>query len=420
MPPDRSGNWFATHTGGMGRALSHPNYRLYQTGNVFSLLGTWIQRISVGWLAWEMTHSPLWLGLIAAGELAPSILMGPIGGAFADRVNRLNILRVMQALLFVVATAMAAFTLTGLITPGLLLALNFAAGFVVSFGQPARLSMVRSLVPPADLPAAVATNSILWNVARFIGPAIAGVIIVQVGVGYAFIFNAVTYLVFLWALNRLNLPRVAVSARKPTSILTDMREGVAYVAGHPGLGPILLLLMVNAITVRPYVELLPGFADVIYGRGVDGLAALTAAIGAGAIIAGTWVGSHVGFKGLTRLAVDGVLVLALSAILFAATESFWVGLIGAALSGAAMVVSSVAMQSLIQNATDASVLSRVLSLYGLSFRAGPAAGALAMGAASEFMGLQTPVIIGSMLCLLGWFWARIRMRRIAAALEGET
>lgn len=412
-----AGAWLTSHLGGVGRAFSNRNFRIYQTGNAFSLIGTWVQRLAVGWLAWELTHSGAWLGAIAAAELAPSILMGPIGGAVADRVSRLRLLRITQSMLCVTAVVMAATTLAGLMTPWLLLLMNLMAGVVVSFGQPARLSLVRSLVRPEDLPAAVATNSVLWNTARFIGPAVAGLLIIGVGVGWAFAFNAVTYLVFLLTLNRLNLNVTGGVARKRASLFADMREGVAYVAGHPGVGPILLLLIVNAITVRPYVELLPGFSDDVFGRGVDGLAALTSAVGIGAIVAGFWVSSREGVAGLTRLAVDGVLILALSAMLFAATNSFWVGLVGAALSGGAMVVSGVAMQSLVQQTVDASVLSRVLSLYGLSFRAGPALGALIMGVASEFVGLQTPVVIGAMLCLLGWFWARTRLRAITNSLE---
>lgn len=414
-----AGAWLASHTGGIGRAFSNPNYRVYQTGNSFSLIGTWVQRLAVGWLTWELTHSGAWLGAVAAAELAPSILLGPVGGAVADRVSRIALLRITQSLLCLTAVAMAAFTLAGMMTPWLLLGLNLVAGIVVSFGQPARLSMVRVLVRPADLPAAVATNSILWNTARFIGPAVAGVLISQLGAGWAFGFNAVTYLAFLVALHRLNLPQPATATRKRSGILADMREGVAYAASHPGVGPILLLLIVNAITVRPYVELLPGFSDVVFGRGVDGLAILTSAVGVGAIGSGIWVGGRDGFRGLTRIAVDGVLVMALAAILFAATESFWIGVVGAALSGAAMVVSGVAMQSLVQNATDAGVLSRVLSLYGLSVRAGPALGALMMGTASEFYGLRAPVIVGALLCVFGWFWARTRMQRIAAAMEPD-
>lgn len=415
--PGGAGGWLATHSGAFGRAFSNPNYRIYQTGNSFSLVGTWVQRIAVGWYAWELTHSGAWLGAVAAAELAPSILMGPIGGAVADRVRRLTVLRVTQSLLCLAAIALAAATLMGVMTIWLLFALNLLAGVFVSFGQPARLSMVRALVRPADLPAAVATNSILWNMARFIGPAVAGGLIAQFGVGWAFVFNAISYMGFLYALGRLDLPAAAPAAKRSGGILSDMAEGVAYAARHPGVGPILLLLIVNAFTVRPYAELLPGFADDVFGHGVDGLAALTSSIGVGAIVAGIFVGGRTGLAGMTRLAIDGVFVLAVSAILFAATKNFWIGLSGAALSGAAMVVSGVAMQTLIQNATEQSVLSRVLSLYGLAFRAGPAAGALAMGVASEYVGLQAPVIVGAMLCLIGWLWARARMRRVADVLE---
>lgn len=414
-----AGRWLAAHTGGVGRAFSNPNYRVYQTGNAFSLIGTWVQRVAVGWLAWELTGSGAWLGVIAAAELAPSILLGPIGGAVADRVNRLAMLRVMQAMMAVVAIAMAACTLAGVMTPWLLLALNATAGVVVSFGQPARLSMVRSLVRPADLPAAVATNSILWNTAGFIGPAIAGVVIAGAGAGWAFALNAVSYLCFLVALQRLKLPGQLNMAKKRSSILQDMRAGLAYVAGHAGLGPVLFLLMVNAVTVRPFRELMPGFADAVFGHGVNGLASLMAASGAGAIVAGVWVSGRHGFGGLTRIGVDGVFLLGAAAIVFAATESLWVGMLGAALLGGGMTVSGVAMQSLIQNAADPAMLSRVLSLYGLCFRAGPAAGAIVMGVAADYVGLQTPVLVGASICLVAWLWARTRMRRIAEVMEPE-
>lgn len=402
---------------GVRRAFSHRNYRVYQSGNICSLVGTWVQRVGVGWLAWEMTHSPFWLGAIAAAELAPSIIVGPIGGAVADRMSRLTLIRSTQGLLAVVALAIGLLTLGGQMTPWLLLILNALAGIVVSFGQPARLSMVRALVPVDSLPSAVATNSIMWNMARFIGPALAGFIIAQYGVAWAFLLNAVSYSAFIFALFSLNLPPRPINTRAKTSLLADMKEGVAYVSRHPGLGPVLLLLIVNAVTVRPYIELLPGFADAVFGAGVDGFVALTAAIGIGAITAGIWVGGREGFAGLTRIAIDGVLLMAVAVLVFAATESLWVGLFGAALSGGAMVISGVAMQSLIQQATDPDKLSRVLSLYGLSFRAGPAAGALIMGAASEIYGLQVPVIVGALICLVGWIWARQRMKVIDAALN---
>jgi len=419
MAPGGAGGWVAAHSGAFGRAFSNASYRTYQSGNFLSLIGTWVNRIAVGWLAWELTHSGAWLGAIAAAELAPSILMGPIGGVVADRVDRLTVVRVTQSLMCLVAIAMAAGAFMGVMTPWLLFGLNLMAGLFVSFGQPARLSIVRALVRPADLPAAVATNSVLWNGARFIGPAVAGALIASFGVGWAFAFNAASYVIFMVALLRLKLgpTLTATAGRRQAGMFGDLAEGVRYVSRHPGIGPLLLLLVANAITVRPYVELLPGFADAVFGRGVDGLAALTAAVGIGAIVAGVLVGDRDGVKGLSRLAVDAVLVLAGAAIIFAATENFWIGLVGAALSGAAMVVSGVAMQTLIQNAADPSLLSRVLSLYGLWMRAGPAAGALIMGAASEYVGLRAPVIVGAMLCAAAWLWARVRLGRIRASLE---
>jgi len=298
--------------------------------------------------------------------------------------------------------------------------LTLVHGIIVSFNQPARLSLVRSLVRTEDLPAAIAVNSVLWNSARFVGPACAGVLIVFMDIGWAFIVNGVTFLVFVVAMLQIrsNVPRTVVS--KSGSVLRQIQEGFVYSFRHEGMAPLLMMLFISAVFARPFAELLPGFADAVFGWGADGLALLTAATGIGAVIGGIWMSQAARLGGLTGLALHANLLLALVLLLFCATDWFWLGMVATGAAGMAMTVHGVATQSLIQHACAPEMLGRVLSIYGLSFRAGPALGALLMGTASEGFGLQAPVAAGAVVCLAGWAWAARQQGGIAQAMgEGS-
>ena len=186
-----------TGLGRIVRTLRNPSYGPYVAGNSLSLVGLWVQRVAIGWLTWELTGSAAWLGIVSLADLAPALLVGPFAGAYADRADRLRIVRIAQTLAMLQALALAALTAASLMRIELLVALVLANGIVVGINQPARLSLVSSLVPRADLPTAVAINSIVFNLARFIGPALAGVLIVQSGPAAAFAFNALSFVCFL-------------------------------------------------------------------------------------------------------------------------------------------------------------------------------------------------------------------------------
>ncbi len=403
-------------SGGIARAFRNRNYRIWTAGNALSLVGTWIQRVTVGWLAWELTHSGTWLGLIAAAEFLPSIFAGPLGGAVADRLDRLNLTRICQTLLMLQALALGALTLAEMMTPEVLFLLTLFFGVVTAFNQPARLSLVAVLVRRDDISAAVAVNSVLWNGSRFIGPMIAGALIVGVGPGWTFMVKAATVLVFLFSIALIRLPPNP-PRKAQIGMMREIAEGFRYVFRHRAIGSLLLLLVMGAVFARPFAELLPGFADVVFGRGAEGLALLTSATGLGATIGGVWLGQRGRLAGQTRITIWSTLVLSIALLLFTATNWFWLGNLAVAIAGFGMVVSGITTQSLLQTATDPAMLARVLSIYGLSFRAGPALGALLMGAASEAIGLRLPVAIGAALCILAWYWAHRHRREIESVLE---
>ena len=402
-------------------AFAHRDFRLFTSGNVVSNLGTWVQRMSVGWLAWELTHSGTWLGIVVFADMFPTVLLAPITGAVADRVDRLRALRAVQALNLVQAAALAWFTLSGAITIEILTALTAIGGAILAFGQPLRLAIVPSLVARRDLSSAIGINALVFNGARVVGPMIAALLIVRFGVGWSFVFNAVSFVAFLAVLSRIRLEhreRLA-AARAVRDIPGEIAEGYAYAARHPGIGPMLAILTLVAVCGRPFLELLPGFADAVFGRGAEGLAWLTSAAGAGAMLGGLWLAQRGAVAGLTATTVSAIALLGAMLIGFAATDIFWLALPCAAVAGFALIVVGVGEQTLLQNAVDPGLRGRVMSLYGMINRGAPALGALIMGTLSSWVGLQWPVIGGAAICLGVWLWARSRRETMTRALEGE-
>lgn len=414
----------ATGTRAILRTLGHPDYGLYTLGNSVSLIGMWMQRVSVGWLTWDLTHSGTWLGLVAFADLFPSVFIGLIGGVAADRLDRVRVIMACQGSAMVLAVVLGAITLAGTMTVELLFALTFLGGIVIGFNQPSRLALVSSLVPRESLTTAVAINSIVFNIARFIGPAVAGLVIVASDVAWAFLANAASYLALLIALaviRRRNPSAgrdVTLSTSARGGLVADIGAGVGYAARHPGIGPLLALHLVASIMVRPVLELLPGFADHVFRGGADTLATLTSTVGIGAVIAGWLLARRTGTKGLVTLVLTSSAGVSLGVLAFVATDEIWVGIPAAGLLGAVMVASGVGLQTVVQLAVTPAMRGRVLSLHGLIFRGGPAIGALVMGAAGDLVGLRLPVGIGAVVALVMLGVVALRADRIRAAIEG--
>jgi predicted MFS family arabinose efflux permease len=399
--------------------LRNANFGIYSAGSGVSLIGMWMQRIAIGWLTWQLTESGFWLGIMSFADFFPVILVGPIAGAAADRWDRLRTVKVSQMISLGQAMALYLLTITGHINVAWLVGLTAFQGVVTAFNQPARLALVPSLVPPADLASAVAINSVVFNLARFIGPIFAGFAIVWSGVAAAFIINALSYLPFIYALARIRdlPPTVAPPAHR--SFLADLGEGIRYTATHPGIAALLVLLIAIGIGGRPLNELLPGFAAQVFHGGAGGLSIMAAAIGGGAILGGLWLGERAHKSGLVWVALGSSLVSAVAAVAAISTDRLWLAVPALAAFGFAMSTSGIAIQTLIQLASDRSMRGRVMGLYGLIFRGAPAIGALAAGVASAHFGLRWPVIFGALLVAAVWLWTWFARERITAALEGH-
>lgn len=382
------------------RAFANRDFARFTAGNAVSLVGMWGLRIAVGWLAWELTASAFWVGLVAFADLFPTIVVTPIAGAIADRRSRLRIVRTTQAISVVLVALLALLTTLGLMTIQLLVLIVLANGVTMGFKQPSRMALTRALVRAGDLPTAIAINAIVFNLARFAGPSLAGLLIVAFGVEVVFVVDALSSLWFLALIRGIHLEPPAAPSRARRGLGRDIAEGVRYAAGHPGIGPIMLLLVITGVAMRGYIELLPVYSAEVLDRGADGLAMLSAGIGVGAILAALYLAQRESAAGLTRLAVGGHVAAGASLMLLALAPNLATSLAAVVMSGFAIATSGVASQTLTQRVVDEAVLGRVMSLYGIIFRAGPATGALLMGATADLAGLRAPFVAGAAITLL--------------------
>ena len=404
---------------GIGRALAERNYRLFTIGSIVTLIGQWSQRIAIGWLAWELTHSGTWLGLIAFADLFPTVVVTPFAGVIADRVDRRRMMIVTQFLAMLQAVVLAVLTFTDLIEIWSLFFLAMFLGIVMSFNVAARLALMAGMSRRENLPAAIAIGAAVFNGARFIGPAIGGLIIALWGVGGAFVFNAVSFLTLLIALLMMRDLHAEPVAMRKSGMFGQMREGFGYARHHRGIGPLLIVIAAIAFGVKPYLELLPGVADQVYGGGARALAELTAASGLGALVMAVWLAQRGTVRGLTAITLTSMAVGGVAIVLFSVTTFYWLGLICAVITGGAMTIGGTGTQTLMQHAVEGPMRGRVMSLYGIIFRGAPAFGALLLGMLSEVIGLQAALAIGGSMTILVFLWVW-RMRHSAGrALEHD-
>jgi MFS family permease len=400
--------------------LSHRGFFYYTLGSLVSQIGSWAFRVASGWLMWELTHSPTWLGILGFSQQVIAVF-SPLAGALADRMDRLRLTRITQFLLLLQGIWLAVDTYAGTISPLSLALLSLLQGLLSMVDQPARYSLYPTLIDPKNLTTAVAMDSITFNTARLLGPVIAGYAIVHSGAGLAFIVNAASFGVFCLCLCIVRAPASsdASKRRKESSLMRDVVEGTAYGIKHPGIGPVLMLLSLFTLLAQPLQNMLPGYVSEIYDGGAVELSWLTAAMGAGAMVGAFWMARKGNHHGLTDVLVRSMLTGALAILALTASDIFWVGLFTVAVSGSAQTLSRGASQILIQNSVDGAMRGRVISLFGVVFKAGPAIGALILGVAAEHFGFRWPLIVSALLLILAWIWAGRRKTKLASVLEVE-
>ena len=399
-------------------AWKQRNFAIYMTGAGIALVGMWAQRIAVAWLAWELTKSTTWLGLIAFADLFPTIILTPIAGVIADRMDRRKLSLISQFAAFLQAIVLTVLVYTDWIDIWSLFFLTFLLGIAMAYATAARLAMVPNLMEAAHVPSALASDAAIYNSAQVVGPMLAAVLIAFVGIAGAFLVNCLTYVVFLVCLMKIRLVRNE-SRGRTGGMLAQTLEGMRYAAKHPGIGPMLIVLTALAISVKPFLDLLPGLADNVFNSGVNGFAQLAAAGGTGAVLCAIWFALRGRIEGLTFITLSALIVGPLGIVLMCISDMFWLGLIGSFISGSSITLTGTGVQTLMQHSVDGAIRGRVLSLYGMLHRGVPALGALLMGIMGDQIGLQATLIGGALIfCVPVFFWVLLRWRRLRSALEG--
>ena len=405
---------------GVSRSLRNRNYAIYTYSNTAAMIGEWIQRVGVGWLTWELTESTTWLGIIACIDMVPTMLISPFAGAYADRSDRLRFIQKTVGFTALQPLTLSCLFFLDLIDIWLLVPLALFNGILTAFNQAARLAIIPHLVNRAELSPAVALSSITYNISRFAGPAIAGMVIASGGVGYSFLINLLCFIIFTASLFCITLNKEESPPRRGNNILADTADGLLYTIRHPGIGPVMFLLIVGSLGQRPFIELLPGFAGRVFERGPEAFGWMVSLIGMGALVGAVYLALRPSLQGLTKIAVHMVLVGAIALIAFSLVGDFHFAMACLLIIGASLSISATGVMTLVQSSVDSHMRGRVLSLYGLIFRGGPAVGAFFMGFAAEHIGLQIPVILGAAFCIVLWAWVVRNLTRTASVLETET
>jgi MFS family permease len=394
---------------GAFRALRHRDFRLFFAGQGLSLVGTWMQQVGMSWLVYRLTGSAFALGAVGFAAQFPTFIVAPLAGVLADRWNRHRIVLVAQALSMLQALLLAALVLTGAVRVWHVVALAAALGIINGFDIPARQAFLIQLVRgPADLANAIALNSSMFNAARLVGPAVAGLLIAVAGEGLVFLLNGVSYLAVLGALLAM---RVAPAAPRGagTPMLRYFREGLAYAWNFGPIRSLLgLLTLVNLLGV-PYIVLMPVFATDVLRGGPHTLGFLTSAAGLGALAGALYLAGRTTVLGLGRVIVVFTLVFGLGLVAFAASRTI-PGSLGVLLAvGFGVMVVTASTNTVLQTVVEEDKRGRVMALYTMAFMGMAPVGALLSGALAQRVGAPATVAIGgvAMLGTAAWFARRL-------------
>jgi MFS family permease len=382
------------------RALRSRNYRLYFAGQGISLIGTWIQTIALSWLVYSLTHSAFLLGLVGFSAQIATFLLAPFAGVVADRLNRHLLLVLTQTLFMVQALVLGTLVLTRAITVWQIVLLSVLLGTVNAFDTPTRQSFVVSMIENRDdLPNAIALNSSMFNGARLVGPAIAGILIAAVGEGVCFLINAGSYLAVIAVLLAMRVtPRAPRSQRR--RVWHELREGFAYTFGFAPTRDIILLLAVVSLVGMPYATLMPIFAAQVLHGGASTLGFLSSAAGVGALAGAVVLASRRTVLGLGRWIPAACTAFGVALIAFSVSRWLPLSLLFLAVAGLGMITQMASSNTILQTIVDDEWRGRVMSFYTMAFIGMTPFGSLLAGALASRIGAPRTVMLGGIICLL--------------------
>ncbi|MBS4012800.1 MAG: MFS transporter [Bacteroidetes bacterium] len=383
------------------RAMKYPNYRIFYFGQGVSLIGTWVQNIAMGWLVYRLTGSALLLGTVAFAQQIPSIVITPFAGVLADRYSRYKILIGLQFAAMAVAFILAAVVLKDRVSVPIIIILASVNGIVVAFDTPFRNAFVPDMISGRkDLNNAIALNSSLFNLARFIGPPIGGLLIAAFGEGWCFFINGVSFLAVIISLFSMNI-RSAEIIKKQKSFFNELKEGINYAFGEKPLRYLLLLVGMSSFFGLPFQALLPVFAaDVLHGKS-EMLGFLTGALGMGALTGAFYLAARQKFHTVPKTTFRAALIFSVCLAIFSLSSNLILSFLMMSFVGFGMIVLFNSTNSIIQIISDEDKRGRVIALYSLSYMGITPLGSLLVGLLSEYIGVPYTVFAFAVICMAG-------------------
>ena len=400
------------------RALRHRNFRLFFSGQSISVIGTWMTRVATSWLVYRLTGSALLLGLVGFVGQIPTFLLAPFAGVWVDRLDRRNVLLWTQALAAVQSLLLAGLTLSSRITVWQILVLSAFQGLINAFDMPGRQAfMVQMVEDRQDLSNAIALNSSMVNMARLVGPSLAGLVIGAFGEGNCFLVDGLSYFAVIASLALMRVRPLPSRSGPAASMLAQLKEGWAYVSGFVPVRTILLLFALVSLMGMPYIVLMPIFAAQVLHGGPHTLGMLMGATGVGALISALSLAVRKTVLGLGRMIPIAAGTFGAGLILFGLSHVMWLSMLLMLLTGFGMMQGMAASNTIIQTVVPEDRRGRVMSYYTMAFVGMTPFGSLLAGTLAHRFGAPHAVIITGAFCLAGAAWYTTQLKSIRSIMR---
>ncbi|MDD8017926.1 MAG: MFS transporter [Bacteroidota bacterium] len=380
------------------RSLRHRNYRLFFTGQLFSLIGSWMQIMGQQWLVYQLTRSSAWLGAIGFFQNIPVVFFSLYAGSLADRMSKRNLVIITQILSLGQAVLIAGLLYLNVITVEVLAVLAVLLGIINAFDIPIRQSFIVELVGKENLTNAIALNSATFNMARIIGPAIGGIVISAFGLEWCFIFNAISFLAVIVSLYQMKIVEVKKEQTGKINVLASLKESMRYIRSETVLVALLTLVAIMTLFGWSYSVLLPVFAEEVLKIGAVGLGNLLTAVGIGAFISAVAVATFEGRIQARTFIYTGVIVFVISVSIFALSYNVSLSVMSLVGVGMGLVAFFATANASIQKRVPDHLRGRVMGLYSLIFQGSFPFGSLLIGVIAEGLGVRGAILIGAIFC----------------------
>jgi MFS family permease len=383
------------------RALRYRNYKLFFSGQLISLIGTWMQSIAMGWLVYRLTDSAFMLGFIGFASQIPTFFISPFAGVMLDRWDKHKVIVITQTLSMVQALILAGLVLSQSIQIWQIVLLNIFIGMVNGFDIPARQAFVIEMIEDrGDLSNAIALNSSMFNAARLVGPSIAGIVIAIFGEGICFLLNGLSYIAVIISLLAMHINYIK-HPYVEKHIMQDLKAGFNYSWGFVPIRTILFMLALMSLVGMPYTVLMPVFARQILKGGPHTLGFLVGAIGVGALIGALYLASRKSVVGLGRVIAYMAMTFGVGLIIFSFSRNVAFSLTMLLVTGVSMMVTMASCNTILQTITEDNMRGRVMSYYTMAFMGTTPFGSLIAGSLASKFGAPHTVLIGGILCIIG-------------------